>query len=103
MSPLTPRMTTRLLPPPAPTTPNHDYTSNDRNDNFDAVHHNHAFDNDFDLDMHEPIKSILLGGVHDLTWSAYPSAWRARGKKICFCKNKYFLFLQEQIKGIIIR
>ena len=80
-----------------------DYISDDRNDDFNGVDRNHAFDNDFDLDMHEPIKSILLGGVHDLTWSAYPSAWRARGKKICFCKNKYFLFLQEQIKGIIIR
>ena len=26
----------------------------DRNDDFDTVHRNHAFDNDFDLDMHEP-------------------------------------------------
>jgi hypothetical protein len=50
----TPRMTTRLLPHPAPTTPDHDYTSDDRNDDFDAVHRNHAFDNDLDLDMHEP-------------------------------------------------
>ena len=47
-------MTTRLLPHPATTTPDHDYTSEDRNDNFDTVHRNHAFDNDFDLDMHEP-------------------------------------------------
>ena len=31
-----------------------DYISDDRNDDFDAVHRNHAFDNDFDLDMHEP-------------------------------------------------
>jgi hypothetical protein len=30
------------------------YTSEDRNDDFDTVHRNHAFDNDFDLDMHEP-------------------------------------------------
>ena len=50
-------MTTRLLPHPATTTPDHDYTSviqsDDRNDDFDAVDRNHAFDNDFDLDMHE--------------------------------------------------
>jgi hypothetical protein len=56
-SPPTPRMTTRLLPHPATTTPDHDYTSviqsDDRNDDFDAVDRNHAFDNDFDLDMHE--------------------------------------------------
>jgi hypothetical protein len=44
-------MSTRLLPPPRPTTPDHDYISDDRNDDFDAVNH-HAFD--FDLDMHEP-------------------------------------------------
>jgi hypothetical protein len=50
---LSPRMSTRLLPPPAPTTPDHDYNSDDRNNDFDAVHRNHAFDNDFDLDMHE--------------------------------------------------
>jgi hypothetical protein len=50
----TPRMTKRLLPRPAPTIPDHDYTSDDRNDDFDAVLRNHAFDNDFDLDMHEP-------------------------------------------------
>ena len=31
-SPPTPRMTTRLLPPPASTTPDHDYISDDRND-----------------------------------------------------------------------
>jgi hypothetical protein len=42
------------LQPPEPTTPDHDYISDDRNDDFDAVHCNHAFDNDFDLDMHEP-------------------------------------------------
>ncbi len=47
-------MPTRLLPPPRPTTPDHDYISDDRNDDFDAVNRNHAFDNDFDLDMHEP-------------------------------------------------
>jgi hypothetical protein len=35
-------------------TPDHDYISDDRNVDFDAVHRNHAFDNDFDLDMHEP-------------------------------------------------
>jgi hypothetical protein len=52
-SPPTPRMTTHLLPPPATTTPDHDYTSNDRSDDFDTVHCNHAFDNYFDLDMHE--------------------------------------------------
>jgi len=28
--------------------------TDDRNDDFDAVNRNHAFDNDFDLDMHEP-------------------------------------------------
>ncbi len=32
----------------------HDYISDDRNDDFDGVNRNHAFDNDFDLDMHEP-------------------------------------------------
>jgi hypothetical protein len=53
-SPPTLRTTTHLLPHPAPTTPDHDYTSEDRNDDFDTVHRNHAFDNDFDLDMHEP-------------------------------------------------
>ena len=53
-TPPTPRTTTRLLPPPAPTTPDHDYLSDDRNDDFDGVNRNHAFDNDFDLDMHEP-------------------------------------------------
>jgi len=31
-----------------------DYISDDRNDNFDGVNRNHAFNNDFDLDMHEP-------------------------------------------------
>ncbi len=50
----TPRMTPRLLPPTATITPDHDYISDDRNDDFDAVHRNHAFDNDFDLDIHEP-------------------------------------------------
>jgi len=49
-----PKTPTRLLPPPRPTTPDHDYISVDRNDDFDAVNRNHAFDNDFDLDMHEP-------------------------------------------------
>ena len=49
-----PKTPTRLLPPPRPTTPDHDYISADRNDDFDAVNRNHAFDNDFDLDMHEP-------------------------------------------------
>ena len=49
-----PSTTTRLLPPPAPTTPDNDYMSDDRNDDFDGVKRNHAFDNDFDLDMHEP-------------------------------------------------
>ena len=43
-----------MLPHPAPTVPDHDYTSEDRNDDFDTVHRNHAFDNNFDLDMHEP-------------------------------------------------
>jgi len=52
--PPTPRMTTHLLPPTATITPDHDFVSDDRNDDFDAVHRNHAFDNDFDLDMHEP-------------------------------------------------
>jgi hypothetical protein len=47
-------MTTHLLPPTATITPDHDFVSDDRNDDFDAVHRNHAFDNDFDLDMHEP-------------------------------------------------
>jgi DNA topoisomerase IB len=49
-SPPTQRMTTSLLPPTATITPDHDYISDDRNDD----HRNHAFDNDFDLDMHEP-------------------------------------------------
>ena len=49
-------MTTRLLPHPSPTAPDHDYTSEDRSDDFDAVHRNHAFDNDFDLDMHDQVK-----------------------------------------------
>ena len=30
-----------------------DYISDDRDD-FDGVDRNHAFDNDFDLDMYEP-------------------------------------------------
>ena len=42
----------RLRPSPPTTTVT--YISDDRNDYFDAVHSNHAFDNDFDLDMHEP-------------------------------------------------
>jgi hypothetical protein len=29
------------------------FLSDDRNDDFDTVHRNHAFDNDFDLDMHD--------------------------------------------------
>jgi hypothetical protein len=49
-----PRTTTRLPPPTVPTTTDHDYISDDRNDDFDGVNRNHAFDNDFDLDMHEP-------------------------------------------------
>ena len=47
-------MTMHLLPPPAPITTDRDYISDNRNDDFDAVHRNHAFDNDFDLNMHEP-------------------------------------------------
>jgi hypothetical protein len=43
-----------LLPPTATINPDHDYISDDRNDDFNVVHRNHAFDNDFDLDMHEP-------------------------------------------------
>jgi hypothetical protein len=31
-----------------------DYISDDRDDDFDGVDRKHAFDNDFDLDMHEP-------------------------------------------------
>ena len=31
-----------------------DYISDDRNDDFNGVDRNHAFDNDFDLDMYEP-------------------------------------------------
>ena len=42
-----------MLPPPATTTPDHDYNSDNRNNDFNSVHRNHAFDNDFDLDMHE--------------------------------------------------
>jgi hypothetical protein len=31
-----------------------DYTSDSRDDLFDGVDRNRAFDNDYDLDMHEP-------------------------------------------------
>jgi hypothetical protein len=31
-----------------------DYTSDIRNDLFDGLDRNRAFDNDYDLDMHEP-------------------------------------------------
>ena len=47
-----PRTTTRLPPPTAPTTTDHDYISDDRNDDLDGVNRNHAFDNDFDPHRH---------------------------------------------------
>ena len=44
-----------MLPHPAPIiTPDHVFISDDRNDDFDDVNRNHVFDNEFDLDMHEP-------------------------------------------------
>jgi hypothetical protein len=54
MTPPTQSTTTRLSPPTTPTTTDHDYISDDRNDDFAGVNRNHALDNDFDLDMFEP-------------------------------------------------
>jgi len=44
----TPRTTTHS------TTTDHNYISDNRNNDFDTVNRNHTFDNNFDLDMHEP-------------------------------------------------
>ena len=56
-----------MLPHPAPTTPDHDYTSEDRNDDFDTVHRNHAFDNDFDLDMHRGTSTSIVILCYSIT------------------------------------
>jgi hypothetical protein len=51
------------------------FPTTDKHDDFDAGDRNHAFDNDFDLDMHEPGRqtnqplytfgvSILLQNIH---------------------------------------